>query len=493
MSSPVCFWGSNMGITVVGLGPAGANLLTREAWETVSSSQTIYVRTMRHPVVAELPEEVAIISFDDYYDSSESFDEVYDRIVAELTQAARHQSIVYAVPGHPFVGESTVTALLAAAGSQDIPVRVVPGLSFVETVLAALGQDGLTGLQLFDAIEIAGYKYPPASSDRPLLLGQVYNQMLASELKLALMAIYPDQHPVFLVHAAGAADEQVEPLPLYAIDRSPHIGHLTALYVPPLPHRSTLQALAETVAILRGPGGCPWDQEQTPKSMRNGLLEEVSEVLQALDSADPESLCEELGDVFYHLVMQVQMAAEEGEFTLGDVISGIETKLRRRHPHVWGDWVAETSAEVLHNWEILKQEEKVEQSTSLLDGIPMALPALARSQKIQDRVRKVGFDWPDIQGVLAKLDEEVAELRAAASQEERQWELGDVCFLLANLASWLEVDAESALREANLRFSNRFDRLEALRIERGLKWQEMDLPMMDKLWEEVKQSLANPG
>ncbi len=192
-----------MGITIVGLGPAGANLLTREAWEILSSSHRIYVRTMRHPAVADLPAEVVITSFDDYYDTAESFDEVYERIVAELTRAARLQPIVYAVPGHPFIGESTVTALLAAAESQAIPVRVVPGLSFVETVLAALGEDGLTGLQLFDAIEIAGYKYPPASSDRPLLLGQVYNQMLASELKLALMAIYPDQHPVFLVHAAG--------------------------------------------------------------------------------------------------------------------------------------------------------------------------------------------------------------------------------------------------------------------------------------------------
>jgi tetrapyrrole methylase family protein/MazG family protein len=341
-------------------------------------------------------------------------------------------------------------------------------------------------------MEIAAYKFPPISSDTPLLLGQVYNQLLASELKLALMAIYPDQHPVFLVHAAGAADQRVDSLPLYAIDRSPYIGHLTALYVPPLPYKATLQALAETVAILRGPGGCPWDQEQTPQSMRNGLLEEVSEVLQALDYGDTESLREELGDVLYHLLMQVQMAAENGEFKLGDIISGIDTKLRRRHPHVWGDWVVETSAEVLHNWEILKREEKVEEAPSLLEGIPLGLPALARSQKIQDRVRRVGFDWPDLSGVLAKLDEEVAELRAATSKEERQSELGDILFLLANLASWLDIDAESALREANLRFTHRFNRLEKLRAERGLRWQEMDLAMMDRLWEEVKQTLANP-
>jgi tetrapyrrole methylase family protein/MazG family protein len=279
-------------------------------------------------------------------------------------------------------------------------------------------------------------------------------------------------------------------MPLYQIDRSDQIGHLTSLYVPPLPYKATLPALAETVAILRSPEGCPWDQEQTPKSMRAGLLEEVGEVLDAIDTADSDGLREELGDTLYHLVMQVQMASETGDFTLSEVVAGIEAKLKRRHPHVWGDWEVADTAEVLRNWEMLKKEEKVDEAKSLLDSIPSALPALARSQKIQDRVRAVGFDWPDVDGVFAKLDEEIVELRAANVPDELAAELGDTFFVLTNLALWLDVDAESALREANQRFTLRFRHLEKLVDERGLRWEQLDLPALDLLWEEVKEMLA---
>jgi tetrapyrrole methylase family protein/MazG family protein len=217
---------------------------------------------------------------------------------------------------------------------------------------------------------------------------------------------------------------------LYEIDRSGQIDHLTSLYIPALPMKAGISALAETAAVLRSPGGCPWDQEQTPQSMRGGFLEEAYEVLAALDAEDSANLREELGDLLYHIVMQAQMAAEAGEFTLTDVIAGIEAKLKRRHPHVWGDWQVSGSAEVLRNWERLKQQEKAnraaERFESRLDGIPPALPALARSQKIQAKAAGTGFDWPEISGVYDKLAEEIAEVREAATPQEKQLELGDV-------------------------------------------------------------------
>lgn len=312
--------------------------------------------------------------------------------------------------------------------------------------------------------------------------------MIASELKLALMSIYPDAHEVGLVHGAGTDEQVVERVPLYEIDRITHSAHLTTLFVPPLPLSSTLSSLAETVAILRAPGGCPWDQEQTPQSMRSGFLEEASEVLAALDEDDAEALCEELGDLLYHIVMQVQMAAEEELFKLTDVLAGIDTKLKRRHPHVWGDWQVADSAEVVRNWEQIKTQEKAAAPQSLLDNIPAALPALARSQKIQDRVNKVGFDWPDVAGVWAKLEEEIKELHAAATPEERTAELGDILFVIVNLARWLGVDAETALRETNLRFSRRFQGVEQLAQTRSLSLAEMDFAAMDALWQEIKNS-----
>jgi len=479
-----------MGIIVVGLGPGSGDLLTRQAWDVLSSASTIYLRTERHPAVTDLPDVARYISLDHHYESAEDFDDVYRRIVAELLQQGRNNDIVYAVPGHPFIGESTVTALVEAAAKASIPLSIVPGLSFVEVVLSAMKLDGLDGLQLLDAIELASHRFPPINPDAPLLLGQVYNRLLASELKMTLTAAYPDEHLVFLIHAAGTKRELVESIPLYSIDRSDQIDHLTSLYVPALPNKATLSALADTVAVLRSPDGCPWDQEQTPQSMRSGFLEEASEVLAALDADDPANLCEELGDMFYHLVMQAQMATEVEAFKLTDVLSGIESKLRRRHPHVWGDWEVANTAEVLRNWEHLKRAEKTGSPASLLDEIPRTLPALARSQKMQSQVRNVGFDWPNITGVYAKLDEEIAELKAAASLAEQQAELGDILFVLANLGLWLDVDAESAMREANQRFDRRFRQLEALVAERGLNWDEMDLSALDQLWEEVKESLA---
>lgn len=482
-----------MSITVVGLGPGDGRFLTREAWQTLTEAGTVYLRTKRHPAVADLPDNVTLISFDAVYETADTFESVYAHIVAELLRLAENGAVVYAVPGHPHVGEATVTALEAAAQQASAPVRIVPGLSFVEPTLTAVGADALDGLQLFDAVELLAFLYPPLNPDVPLLLGQVYSRLVAGDLKLVLTAVYPEEHPVYLIHAAGMAGQSVENLPLYAIDRSEQISHLTSLYVPPLPYKATLAALAETVAILRSPDGCPWDREQTPQSMRASFLEETAELLDALDADDPDSLREEMGDVLYHLVMQTQMAHEEELFRLTDVIAGIDAKLKRRHPHVWGDWEVADTAEVLRNWEQIKQEEKGERPDSLLATIPRTLPALARSQKIQSKVAKVGFDWPNVAGVYEKLQEELAELQAAGTPAERQAELGDLLFVLVNLARWLDVDAESALREANGRFTHRFNHLEQLVRQRQLDWGDLDLAALDALWQEVKSKLERSG
>jgi len=402
-----------MTITIVGLGPGDAGLITIQAWHLLSAADTVYLRTARHPAVDGLPTRIKRHTFDEIYQTAERFDEVYRQIAEEVLRIGTERDILYAVPGNPFVGETTVATILRGAANAGIPVRIVPGISFVEPALAAIGIDALDGLQIFDGIEIASALYPPLNPDVPLLLGQVYSRMVASELKLSLMGIYPAEHNAALIHSAGQEDQLVEWSPLYEIDRSDYIDHLTSLYVPPLPLKAGLPALAETVAVLRSPGGCPWDQEQTPQSMRTGFLEEAYEVLDALDAEDVDNLREELGDLLYHIVMQTQMATEAGEFTLTDVIAGIEAKLKRRHPHVWGDWQVSDSAEVLRNWEIIKRMEKgdraADEFVSRLSGIPSSLPTLMRAQKIQSRAAKTGFDWPDISGVYEKLEEELDE------------------------------------------------------------------------------------
>lgn len=373
-------------------------------------------------------------------------------------------------------------------------MTIITGLNLVQPAVAQLGIEILGGLQLFDAAELEAMSYPPINPDVPALLIQVRDRALVGKMSLLLMSVYPAGHQVALVRAGDDSEPGVEWLPLSDISDSEHVDDRASLYVPPLPLKSSLPALAESVSVLRQPGGCPWDQEQTPQSLREGFLEEAYEVLAALDTGDTENLREELGDLLYHVVMQTRMAAEAGQFTLSDVLAGIEAKLKRRHPHVWGDWQVSNSAQVLRNWEIIKQQEKAgqpkDQTPSALDGILANLPALARSQKIQKKVAGTGFDWPDISGVYDKLAEEVQEVRQATTPEELQLELGDVLFVVANLGLWLNVDAESALREANERFGRRFRQVERLAADRDLTLSVLPFDALDALWEEAKAILA---
>ncbi len=482
-----------MALSIVGLGPGDASLITRQVWHLLSSASELYLRTSRHPAAAQLPPHLQLHSFDDIYETADAFADVYETIARTLVELAATKDVIYAVPGNPYVGEATVTAVNQAAREASIAVTTLPGLSFVEPVLAALEIDLLDGVQIVDALALSGFLFAPLNPDVPVVVGQVYSRHAASELKLVLLTVYGEEHDVALIHAAGTPEQLVEHLPLYEIDRSDHISHLTSLYIPPLPVKADLSALAETVAVLRSPEGCPWDIEQTPQSMREGFLEEAYEVLAALDTGDEDNLREELGDLLYHIVMQAQMASEAESFKLSDVVAGIEAKLKRRHPHVWGDWTVSDTAQVLLNWDKLKEQEKShlgQTPESILDGILEQLPSLARSQKIQGRVARQGFDWPDIEGVYDKLAEEVAELRAAQKPEERQMELGDILFVVANLARWLDVEAESALREANNRFTLRYQQVERLAAERGLDMTQMDINALETLWQEAKRLVA---
>jgi tetrapyrrole methylase family protein/MazG family protein len=303
------------------------------------------------------------------------------------------------------------------------------------------------------------------------------------------MNLYPDEHPVKLLHAAGTEKQIIEELPLYAIDRSPHIGLLTVLYLPPLGEYTSFESLQEITAHLRAPEGCPWDQEQTAQSLRPDLLEEVYEALAAIDADDPAKMQEEFGDLLLMVAMLSQINQEAGEFNSAGVIQSISTKLIRRHPHVFSDLDVDGVGTVLKNWEQIKAEERAangEGEKSLLDGVSIALPALSQAQEYQARAARVGFDWPEIEGVIDKICEEVEEIRQAPNDASRAAELGDLFFAVVNLTRWLKVDAETALREANARFKERFSYLERTARDRGQSLSEMSLKDLDALWDEAK-------
>jgi tetrapyrrole methylase family protein/MazG family protein len=249
---------------------------------------------------------------------------------------------------------------------------------------------------------------------------------------------------------------------------------------------SRFDALVEIIATLRAPDGCPWDRKQTHASLRGSLLSECYEVLEALDEGDAEKLRGELGDLLLQIVLQSQIAAEAGEFDIGEVIEGINKKLIHRHPHVFGSKKVKDAEEVSVNWEELKNEER-EPGASMLESVPGEMPALGYSQEVQRRVAHVGFDWEDISGIIEKLAEEVGELKEADSQSEKASEFGDLLFTLANIALRMGIDAEAALREANKRFYKRFSYMEALCRQRGLNFAELSFDEQNKLWAEAKK------
>ena len=244
--------------------------------------------------------------------------------------------------------------------------------------------------------------------------------------------------------------------------------------------------LVDIIARLRAPDGCPWDRKQTHASLRENLLEECYEVLEALDEGDSERLYTELGDLLMQVVLHSQIATEAGEFELGDVISSINTKLIHRHPHIFGAKKVKDAEEVALNWEELKQEER-KADASMLDSVPGQMPALAYSQEIQRRVARVGFDWEDIEGVIDKLSEEVGELKQAEDQERKEAEFGDLLFTLANIARRLGIDLEAALRQANRRFYRRFSYMEKACRERGVSLSDLSFDEQNTLWDEAKK------
>ena len=445
-------------ITVVGLGPGDASLLTLEAVETLRSASTVYLRTRRHPTVAGLPEGPHYEAFDAVYDRGASFDEVYEEIVGRvLARAADPGGVVYAVPGHPLFGEATVRALLVRAHDAGISVKIVAGVSFVDTIAVVLGLDPLTdGLLLLDslALDPRGRGLMP---ERPTIIAQVYDNRAASHAKLALLEAYPPEHPVRIVRASGTGDGAVVERALAELDHGDEFDHLVSVYVPPLPlveDLRTFEGLRRVVAQLRNPdGGCPWDLEQTHETLKRFLLEEAYEALDALDDGDPARLTEEMGDLLMQVFLHAQVAEDNGEFAIEDVIASIAEKLIRRHPHVFGDVAVEGAGDVIRNWEQLKKQERGD--APLLDAVPKAMPALAQARSVQGRAAKAHpRPRPDIDALSAAL-------RSLEAVDVTSDAVGDLLFGIVALAGERDVDAEEALRGAVRRFRDEVAEFEA--------------------------------
>jgi len=481
-------------IHIIGLGAGDLAQLPLGVYRTIKEAGHLYLRTREHPVVDQLSAEgVTFRAFDDIYEKHGDFDSVYQEIAGTLqAEAERTGQLIYAVPGHPLVAERTVQLLLQQGPARGIEVNISGGQSFLDPLFARLQIDPIEGFSLLDATALKAEQLNPQLHT---VIAQVYDQLVASDTKLTLMEVFPDEYPVTVVTAVGVAGmERVETVPLYELDRVDHLGNLTLLYVPPTQEDAVrmrqFSTLKEIVAVLRGPEGCPWDREQTHQSLRKYLLEESYEVLETIDDDDPDAMCEELGDLLLQIMLHAQIAAEEGYFTVEDVVATLSEKLIRRHPHVFGDTTAEDAEQVVANWQQIKAEEKAakgedQADTSLLEGIPRGLPALMVAYKLQKKAAQVGFDWDNVEDVLRKVKEEFQEVREA-QEADRAGELGDLLFAVVNLARFYKVDPEEALSLTNRKFQHRFAYIERKLREAGRTFADTNLEEMDQWWEEAK-------
>jgi tetrapyrrole methylase family protein/MazG family protein len=478
-------------VVIVGLGPGPRNTVTQATLEAIERIDVQFVRTKRHPTADLMPKAT---SFDSLYDTLPTFADVYSAITeAVVTAALTHGEVLYAVPGSPLILESSVAQLRA---DTRVEVQVLPALSFLDLAWEALGIDPVNaGVRLIDghrfALEAAGER-------GPLLVAQVHADWVLSDVKLSHESANGNE-PVVLLHHLGLPDQRVEHTTWQELDRVLPADHLTTLYIAQMaePVSGELARLHQLARTLREQ--CPWDREQTHDSLIKHLIEETYEVvdaIEALDTNDPatdEAFIEELGDLLYQVEFHATIAEQQGRFSMADVARSIHDKLVRRHPHVFGDVVANSANDVVQTWDEVKRAEKksADGAASTFTGVAKSGPSLQYATKIQKRAADVGFDWPNADGAFEKIIEESAEIRQAVAlnsdPETVRMELGDLLFSVVNLSRHLGHDAEQALRGASDKFRHRFEQVEQLALSRGIDLTNAPLEQLDALWDEVKK------
>jgi tetrapyrrole methylase family protein/MazG family protein len=490
-------------IVVAGLGPAGPELTTpavREALTEAAHAGRLFLRTSRHPACEPYRDIDGVHSFDGAYERAASFAEVYEEIVTTLLDAAapgaagaapigaQARPVTYAVPGSPMLAERTVGLLRERAAAAGIPVEILAGLSFADLAWSRLGVDPIeAGVRLVDG---ESFTVQVAGDHGPFLVGQCWSRQVLSDIKLAIAEPADGQRATLLNHL-GLGDEQVVDVAWEDLDRSLEPDHLTSLYIPHL-GAAPMQELATffaTVERLRH--DCPWDREQTHQSLIRHLLEETYEAIEAIEglgespaTASVEQVAhaeEELGDLLCQVAFHTVLGAEEGLFTLADVARTVNDKLVARHPHVFGDVVAETAAAVVTNWERIKDQEK--QRTHLFEGVPVAMPALARAAKAERKLASVGLGWPDAAVGLGVAATSGAPEREAGTASDLA---GDALLALARRLASSGVDPEAALRQALGRLGQRVGQLEArARLELASDLADIDPATRRSWWDEL--------
>jgi len=474
-------------LVIIGLGPGDLAFTDDRARRYLMDvERTVLLRTIDHPAAAQLADERQVETCDDLYESSDDFESVYEAVASRALDLSTRGPVTYAVPGSPYVGETSVQVLRDKARLAGVEVLVIGGESFVDAVIAEVGVDPLRdGLRVIDGRDMPD----PLVLDAPTIIGHVDLPVVLADVAARLDRVLPEDTGVKVLVDLRSATERVVETTVAGID--PELaGYRTSLFINAEP--GGLIGAVRTMRRLRKE--CPWDREQTHQSIVKNLIEEAYELAHALsvlpaeapggepDFAAYADVEEELGDVLLQVLFQSTMAAETGAFDIDDVAEVLRQKLVRRHPHVFGDVEVDSAGEVLQNWDKIKEAEKTGR-TSQLDGVPTGLSGLTRAEKLQDRAAKLGFDWDGPEPVFDKVREELQELVEADDAAATTHELGDLLFSVVNLARHLKVDPEVAMRRAGDRFESRFRTMESSGPLEGLTVEELEAR-----WQSAKQA-----
>ncbi|MPQ42169.1 nucleoside triphosphate pyrophosphohydrolase [Clostridium tarantellae] len=479
-------------LKIMGLGPGAPEALTIGALKELKKSNNIYFRTEKHPTVDFLIEEgIKFNTYDFAYEKFNNFDDVYKYIAEDLIEKInKEDNLIYAVPGHPLVAEKSVINLISLCDKKDIKYEILPAVSFVDAMMESLKIDPTEGVKIIDAFDIENQLMDKRVGT---IITQVYNKFIASEVKLKLLEAYNDDTEIYFVRAAGIKGlENIRKIPLFELDWQEDIDYLTSVYIPKdLNNKKDFYDFTSIIETLRGNDGCPWDREQTHKSLKSALIEESYEVLDAIDNEDETALIEELGDVLLQVVFHSSIGKEEGFFDISDVIENVYNKMVFRHPHVFADSKNTDSKEVLNNWDELKKQEKgITSITDEMKSIAESLPNLIKAYKVQNKAKKVGFDWNNVEDAMAKVTEELEEIKQVYKDENKsiiEDEVGDLIFACVNVSRFLNIDGELALNKTIEKFIRRFSYIEETTLKNDKNLKELSLIEMDELWNEAKK------
>lgn len=472
-------------IQIIGLGAGGLDDLTIKAHKALNENIPTFARTERHPIVKKLKEEINIECFDDFFEKYETFDEVYEKITDNVIELSKkYEKINYCTAGSPYYGD-IVTKKLLNEYKGEINIIIIDGMSFLDKCIKLSGFSDYKSIKVLDCLETDEFSFDINSLN---IITQVYDMEMASQLKLKLMELYPDISPMLKV---DVLEESVKKIPLFLLDQEKKYGFSTYFCILPIEISENsvynVTNLCRIVKILRGPDGCPWDRKQTHESIRQNVIEEAYEVVDAIDNDDIDNLIEELGDLLFQVVFHAELGSEEGYFNLNDIVTNLCNKMYSRHPHVFGDIKARNVDEALKSWESSKLKEKsLDSYTDNLKNVPKALSPLSRSYKIQKRAAEVGFDWPNAEGAVLKIKEELFEFIEEYNKNDSvkmEEEFGDLLFALVNLARFVKINPDVALNRTINKFIDRFEYIET-HADKSLK--EMTLEEMDELWEKSK-------